>query len=103
MKKFAIIAGSVLGVLVLVVALMFAFGRPQSVPAKAVVTESSADSTAASQQAAPEEAAPSGPLAIEIPGCVCHSNDPKLVEEHSKYRMSQCAGCHNGGVPTGAR
>ena len=44
---------------------------------------------------------PSVPLAIEIPGCRCHSDDPKIVEEHSKYRMNQCAGCHAGQTPTG--
>jgi hypothetical protein len=44
---------------------------------------------------------PSTPLAIEIPGCVCHSKDPKLVKEHAAYRMNQCAGCHAEGVPTG--
>lgn len=43
---------------------------------------------------------PSTPLAIEIPGCRCHSDDPKIVEEHSKYRMNQCFGCH-GDTPTG--
>jgi hypothetical protein len=44
---------------------------------------------------------PSVPLAIEIPGCVCHSDDPEIVEEHATYRMNQCAGCHAGAVPTG--
>ena len=44
---------------------------------------------------------PASPLAIQIPGCVCHSDDPKLVEEHSHYRMNQCAGCHIGGVSMG--
>ena len=44
---------------------------------------------------------PSAPLAIQIPGCVCHSDDPKLVKQHAAYRMNQCAGCHVGGVPTG--
>lgn len=102
MRRFAVIAGSVIAVLVLVIALMFAFGRPQSAPSQAVATESSA-AAAPATPSVPEEAAPSGPLAIEIPGCVCHSKDPKLVEEHSRYRMSQCAGCHSGGVPTGAR
>ena len=62
--------------------------------------------TAAEPAAAPEgqivpEPDPSVPLAIEIPGCVCHSDDPKIVEEHSEYRMNQCAGCHAGETPTG--
>ncbi len=43
------------------------------------------------------KADPDSPLAIQIPGCVCHSDDPKLVEEHAGYRMNQCFGCHSGG------
>lgn len=42
---------------------------------------------------------PSSPLAIEIPGCTCHSDDPEIVAEHEQYRMNQCAGCHVGGMP----
>jgi len=42
---------------------------------------------------------PSSPLAISIPGCVCHSDDPAQVAEHKQYRMNQCAGCHMDGVP----
>jgi hypothetical protein len=42
---------------------------------------------------------PKSPLAIQIPGCVCHSDDPALVEEHASYRMNQCFGCHSGGMP----
>ena len=44
---------------------------------------------------------PSSPLAIEIPGCRCHSDDPEIVAEHEQYRMNQCAGCHMGGTPAG--
>ena len=44
---------------------------------------------------------PSSPLAIEIPGCTCHSDDPQIVAEHAEYRMNQCAGCHMGGGPDG--
>ena len=40
----------------------------------------------------------SSPLAIEIPGCMCHSDDPDVVAEHEQYRMNQCAGCHMGGT-----
>jgi len=73
----------------------------------------SRDEVAASEQAASESAPkptegqavpepdPNVPLAIEIPGCRCHSDDPKIVEEHSAYRMNQCAGCHGGQTPTG--
>jgi hypothetical protein len=41
---------------------------------------------------------PASPLAIEIPGCVCHSDDPTEVTRHADYRMNQCAGCHVGGA-----
>ena len=33
---------------------------------------------------------------IPIPGCTCHSTDPRLTEEHRYRHMNQCtgAGCH---------
>jgi hypothetical protein len=54
---------------------------------------------AADPDAEAPEADPSSPLAIEIPGCVCHSDDPAEVKRHAEYRMNQCAGCHMGGAP----
>jgi len=98
---------------------LYAFGTPQAPPSPAGSTalNGAADQPseavgATSPEGAPGEdpAAPAGkapaadpnsPLAIEIPGCVCHSDDPKIVEEHAGYRMNQCAGCHAGQVPTG--
>jgi hypothetical protein len=41
---------------------------------------------------------PASPLAIQIPGCVCHSDDPDIIAEHETYRMNQCVGCHVGGM-----
>jgi hypothetical protein len=52
---------------------------------------------AADPDAVAPEADPASPLAIEIPGCVCHSDDPAEVKRHSTFRMNQCAGCHMGG------
>lgn len=52
------------------------------------------DPSARGKEAPPAD--PATPLAIEIPGCVCHSDDPKLVKEHAEYRMNQCYGCHSG-------
>lgn len=52
------------------------------------------DPSARGKEAPPAD--PATPLAIEIPGCVCHSDDPKLVDEHAGYRMNQCYGCHSG-------
>jgi hypothetical protein len=31
---------------------------------------------------------------IPIPGCVCHSDDPVKVMQHSNRRINQCMGCH---------
>lgn len=44
---------------------------------------------------------PLSPKHTSIPGCVCHSDSPKLVEEHAEYRLNQCFACHNGEMPTG--
>ncbi len=55
----------------------------------------------ASAEVPPPEA--DSPLAIEVPGCVCHSDDPAVVEEHSRFRMNQCFGCHAGGMPAMGR
>lgn len=52
------------------------------------------DPSAIGKEAPPPD--PNSPLAIQIPGCTCHSDDPKLVEEHAEYRMNQCFGCHSG-------
>lgn len=41
---------------------------------------------------------PNSPLHTDIPGCTCHSKDPKIVEEHASYRMNQCFGCHEGPI-----
>lgn len=42
---------------------------------------------------------PSSPLHTDIPGCVCHSDDPAIVAEHAQYRMNQCFACHSDGMP----
>lgn len=59
---------------------------------------SQGQTTSENGQAVPP-ADPNSPLAISIPGCVCHSDDPKLVASHKEYRMNQCAGCHKDGTP----
>ena len=33
---------------------------------------------------------------IPIPGCVCHSDNPVPVMEHSNRRIRQCMDCHGG-------
>lgn len=101
----------VVGVLAGLIVLMFAFGKPQApvtaqasgasgAPAVSAQPDSGGDPSARGRTALAAD--PNTPLAIEIPGCKCHSDDPKLVEEHAQYRMNQCAGCHVNGTPTGA-
>lgn len=87
------------------VVVMYAFGTPQAPSSPAGQPASlpaEEPSGAASSQAASgtvPQPDPSSPLAIEIPGCVCHSDDPAVVEEHAGYRMNQCFGCHAEGMP----
>lgn len=94
-KRLAInLALGAVVVLLAAVAAMFAFGTPQAAPAAAA--QAAATPTTAG---VPAPVAESAPLAIEIPGCVCHSDDPAVVAEHAKYRMNECASCHADGVP----
>ena len=32
---------------------------------------------------------------IPIPGCQCHSKDPVLTAEHTRWRMNECNRCHD--------
>lgn len=116
------ILSAVVGLLVVAGGILYTFGTPQapdpgsplgSVPAASAQggyaqqpqsAEGYAEAADAAPQAGTEPAPPdpSSPLAIEIPGCVCHSDDPKQVEQHKGYRMNQCASCHAGRTPTGA-
>ncbi len=32
---------------------------------------------------------------IPIPGCQCHSKDPRLTAQHTRRRMNECGKCHN--------
>jgi hypothetical protein len=93
--------------------LLYAFGTPEAPPTAAAKSSAEGAMRLPGEPAPPRPKAqmppdgqlppadPNSPLAIQIPGCVCHSDDPKLVEEHAGYRMNQCAGCHAGGTPTG--
>ena len=93
------------------VGFVFAFGTPQTPPpGSAGVPATTADSASAAVEATRATASlpataevpppdPESPLMVEIPGCVCHSDDPALVEQHAEYRMNQCFGCHAGGMP----
>lgn len=88
--------GVTLFVLAAVAVTVFAIGTPVAPPAPSpgvALPEASPASTAA------PSAAGAGPLAIEIPGCVCHSDDPQVVAEHAAYRMSECFDCHQDGAP----
>ena len=100
-------------VLLAVLGVLYIFGTPQSAPLSAPSAEASPAMGAATSAAKPDTGAevkaggqappadPNSPLALEIPGCVCHSEDPALVQSHSRYRMNQCAGCHVAGISMG--
>jgi hypothetical protein len=34
-------------------------------------------------------------LVIPIPGCNCHSKDPRLTAQHTRRHMNECSKCHN--------
>lgn len=127
MKRALIITSIAIAALAVLGGVAYTYGTPQSPDVAAQAASGTApaygsvpiampprrDELAASEQPATQPAQkpaegqavpepdPSVPLAIEIPGCRCHSDDPKIVEEHSTYRMNQCAGCHGGQTPTG--
>jgi hypothetical protein len=119
MTRRLLIAGVVLALVAGAGGVLYAFGTPQAPvsPARVTAAADPAAAPAAPPVATGREEAfgddppkadgeapapdPNSPLAIEIPGCRCHSDDPKLVAQHAEYRMNQCAGCHAGQVPTG--
>lgn len=130
MKRTLIISLLVIAVIATIGGVAYTFGTPQAPDVAASPAASGAAPAAVSMPPAATEMPPSSqvqpnepaqktapdpvdpnqavpapdpntPLAIEIPGCRCHSDDPKIVEEHSAYRMNQCAGCHAGKTPTG--
>lgn len=80
------------------VVVMYALGTPQAPSSPAAQAAPVGGSQVATDAAVPEPD-PGSPLAIEIPGCTCHSDDPALVAEHAQYRMNQCFGCHAEGMP----
>lgn len=101
-KRIAVVAAVGLFLLAGVVVVVFALGKPTTARAFGVAATSAAapdDGTAAADGESAAGATGSDPLAIEIPGCVCHSDDPQLVAEHATRRMSECFGCHQGGMP----
>lgn len=96
-KRIVLIAGSAVLVTAALVVAMFAFGKPVTPQTS---SEAAAPPEVVSTQT-PVGASGSGSdlLAVEIPGCVCHSDDPAVVAEHASYRMSQCFECHQSGMP----
>lgn len=104
MKKAGIIALVAVGLVLGVAAFAFAFGTPQTpVAPQAGVPTAQAPSASASAPATSDPAGEKAPFAVQIPGCKCHSDDPVVVEEHSRYRMNECRSCHKGDTPmTGA-
>ena len=93
--------GIVVSVLGVVAVFLLFFGGPER-PEPTVVSQEEVSAAAE---------APGGPLPFEgglgvapeggvemplipIPGCRCHSDDPVVVEEHSRYSLVDCAECH---------
>jgi hypothetical protein len=82
--------------LLAVVGVLFWFGGPQRPTENAAGGVETAAGTLPSGMMSGGEAPEGGvemPL-IPIPGCKCHSDDPVVVEEHSRYSLSDCAECH---------
>ncbi len=86
-----------LAVLLGAAAYVYAFGVPQATPSAAIPAPAATGAAPSDAEVPPPD--PNSPLAIQIPGCVCHSDDPKVVAEHEQYRMNQCFGCHKDGGP----
>lgn len=93
--KTLIIMATVAGVLAVIAIGLFVFGTPTTPQ----VSPSAAPEGTVFPPATETAPGASSPLAIEVPGCVCHSDDPQLVAEHATYRMSQCFDCHGAGTP----
>ncbi len=122
-KRAALIVGIVFALLVAAAGIAYAVGLVRTVrsapqldaksPAAASSSSDSAPQTTEAPTSDPGGAGsetptrevpppdPNSPLARNIPGCVCHSDDPKVVEEHAAYRMNQCFGCHTDGPKMG--
>ncbi len=108
MKRDATLTVAVVAAVGLLGMSLYAFASPWPIPEDRLVPAVSqeappsaeADATQTSDIPEPD---PNSPHHTDIPGCVCHSDDPEIVAEHAEYRMNQCFGCHDGGVPTGQK
>jgi hypothetical protein len=101
LKRTGVIVGVVVLAAAVLVAAMFVFGKPVTPQASSQATPVGTTDPPAGT-ADPVDSASAGgsdPLAVEIPGCVCHSDDPAVVESHASYRMSECFDCHSEGMP----
>ena len=74
-------------------ATLFWFGGPQPPGDTPGAVAPSSVAAAADPDVEPPSGGVDMPL-IPIPGCKCHSDDPQVVEEHSRYRLSDCRDCH---------
>lgn len=109
MKRDAILTVALVAVVGLLGMSLYAFASPWPIaedrPASAVPPSEappSAEEELTEASGIPEPD-PNSPRHTDIPGCVCHSDDPEIVAEHAEYRMNQCFGCHDGSVPTGQK
>jgi hypothetical protein len=101
-RRIGVAAAVGLFVLAAAVVVVFALGKPTTTrvsPETATPATVPGGATSITDTATASASDASDPLAIEIPGCVCHSDDPQLVAEHATRRMSECFECHQGGMP----
>lgn len=88
LKRVLAWIGVVVGTVVLVALVLFAFGGPGGVTKE--VRAQHASLVAAGKAPAVDDR-----FVIPIPGCTCHSDDPVLIVEHAERRMRDCFGtCH---------
>lgn len=87
LKRIALGFGVTLAVVLLLAVVAYLFGGPSG-PSEG-------------ERAAYEAAVAGGIVApvedrfvVPIPGCVCHSDDPVLIVQHSERRIRDCGGCH---------
>ena len=87
LRRLLLGIGITLAVLLCVAGLLYGFGSMQSPTPDMVAAY--AGQVAAGQ--APELA---DRFHIPIPGCVCHSPDPRLQMEHRTRYLRECSECH---------
>lgn len=103
MNRTVLILGIVIVALMAVVGIAYAVVVTNPTRAAQPVATPAPDESADTAGPVVPPPDPLSPKHTSIPGCVCHSDDPRLVQEHAEYRLNQCFACHNEEMPTGER